>query len=1058
MTVRHYGHVANSRADAFLKILLASTSVLAAASIASPANAQAASSQADQSAAKTENKSIVVTGYRQSIKKSLQQKRDANAVVEVITAEDISKFPDKNVADALQRVPGVIISRDGGEGKYVSVRGLSPDLTLTLLNGNYVASSETNDEATRSFNYVLMPSNMLSSAELFKTPEARIDEGGIGGTVILHTRRPLDLPAWTGFVTAEGTYTDLTKKVDPQLSGMVSWKNPSGTLGLLVGATYQKRTTRSVGIETEDWHWYTDKDANGNPINPVVDVNGQRLDSSVGNWWGQVGGFNDQFGHHYSGFFAPTSVDFDSRTEQRKRLGIQATAQWKPADNLTLTANYFRFDLHGDYILNQDKITEWGYSRFPWDGQEYQAGRFFAGPTFDPSHTIFTGAAFEVVPGKTYFNWTTNDDGTPHVPGTCPPGQGQDTCSLDTPQIRSTYSREKALSQTAEFAADWHTDTWLASAKVGQTWSKGGPSLNFYVSAKPIRSDPLAPRGWDEANQLSQWNFNPIPTMTVSPDILQKLQSGIALIDVGSTGSSWIQTKIKQKYAQLDVTKLFPDSFIRSIQFGVKYRDGTVHRNTGNTYWYCPGTTQRYQDSGGCGSSFPDPRSPYSGFFLPNSIDNFQGGIAANVFPAIDVRNYLSYLDKTYGSPVQHEEPNFIYNVGEKIWSGYLQANFKTDRFRGNLGVHVVRTQQHGDTTDRITKFVDFYLHNPDGSKTICPASGKYAAGVDVGLFPYQAGTCSPGDLISAWNPSDGLVQETFVVSALNKTYTDFLPAANFAFDVTPDVVLRGAASKVIARTPFTQLGALGNLSYYSPLYASDRAAFGANQGYYGSGGNKDLKPYEAWQADLGVEWYFHPGSVFGVGLFRKNIKNFTVPVVRDVQEIVGGQSVTIHSFSTVANGRNGISEGVEIYGQHTFDFGLGFQGNYTYNKTNLASVVLNGQEIGKSPLVGSAKWQANATVFYETRKFLARASMNWRGSVVGGLYNSDTMNLYTSPYHQLDLNAAYNFTDKLTLTASVLNATKSKQKVHWGNDTSARVFSTNYSGRIAYVGATYKF
>ncbi|KAG0772034.1 hypothetical protein G6F22_016022 [Rhizopus arrhizus] len=166
---------------------LAIALALAAAVIPAGAAAQQAASTGSQDAATLD--SVQVTGYRYAIEKSLEQKRDANAVVEVITAEDVGKFPDKNVADALQRVPGVVITRSGGEGKSVSVRGLAPDLTLTQLNGNYVATSETNDEATRSFNYTLLPSNMLSSAELFKSPEARIDEGGIGGTVILHTRR-----------------------------------------------------------------------------------------------------------------------------------------------------------------------------------------------------------------------------------------------------------------------------------------------------------------------------------------------------------------------------------------------------------------------------------------------------------------------------------------------------------------------------------------------------------------------------------------------------------------------------------------------------------------------------------------------------------------------------------------------------------------------------------------------------------------------------------------------------------------------------------------------------
>ncbi|RZL72895.1 MAG: TonB-dependent receptor, partial [Sphingomonas sp.] len=114
------------------------------ASTATAESGQAAgTTQPDGSAQDTGD--IVVTGYRRSIEKSLTQKREANAFVDVITAEDVGKFPDKNVADALQRVPGVVITRDGGEGSRVSIRGLQSGLTLTLLNGNFLAGADSGE-------------------------------------------------------------------------------------------------------------------------------------------------------------------------------------------------------------------------------------------------------------------------------------------------------------------------------------------------------------------------------------------------------------------------------------------------------------------------------------------------------------------------------------------------------------------------------------------------------------------------------------------------------------------------------------------------------------------------------------------------------------------------------------------------------------------------------------------------------------------------------------------------------------------------------------------------
>jgi outer membrane receptor protein involved in Fe transport len=133
------------------------------------------------------------------------------------------------------------------------------------------------------------------------------------------------------------------------------------------------------------------------------------------------------------------------------------------------------------------------------------------------------------------------------------------------------------------------------------------------------------------------------------------------------------------------------------------------------------------------------------------------------------------------------------------------------------------------------------------------------------------------------------------------------------------------------------------------------------------------------------------------------------------------------------------VSQGVELYGQYTFDFGR--RAGQLHLQRHQPGLDRSGrQEIGSSPLVGSAKNQANVTVFYENDKFLARASYNRRGQVVGGLNNGLTT--YTEPYSQLDLNVAYNLTPDWTLTAAVLNATKSELRVHMGSDTKARLLS----------------
>ncbi|NIA57673.1 TonB-dependent receptor [Massilia sp. TW-1] len=1002
------------------------------------AHAQDAAPQADKSAGAAAPEQVVVTGYRYSIEKSLDQKREANSIVEVITAEDIGKFPDKNVADALQRVPGVIIDRSGGEGKNVSVRGLSSELTLTELNGNYIATAESNGDPTRSFNYTLMPSNMLSSAELFKTPEARIDEGGIGGTVILHTRRPLDVKSGSGFVNAEGTWADTTKKTDGQFSGQYAWHDASNRFGVLVGYTQQKRTTRTMGTSTENWQWYGDDyDAH-----PATDVNGKpsKMDSY---WWGQSG-FYDQAGHYYTNFMMPTSVNFNVKTEERERKGGQLTLQFKPVRNLNLVANYFRFDLSQNSQTNTLKIPEWNLARYSGDGN-WPGGRMLDGLTFDPSHTIVTGAQYSAHPGKTYY---CSGDAAKAGGVTNTGGFGPDDCTIPTPQITGSFNREKALSQTFDLEADWHGQSLDASFKAGRTWAGGGPSLQFSMPIKPRMQN--ADGSWTLGNYASAWSLAGTPTMTFSPQLMDNLMKGIGEIDLGSTSSSWTRNSNQQKYAQGDFTWHTDMNWIDSLQFGAKYRDGGIHRNTGNNYWVCQGADptnydKRYQ--AGCD---PTANKFQASYLYGQSLPNIAGGIKASAFPAINYPAYISYLNQTYGQMQTRNEDNFVYNVSEKISSAYVQANIKTDRLRGNVGLRFVRTKQHADSTDRVDNYSDYFFNGPNGSPAPCQAGGAPATGAPAGSGCVSGFTTLPDSTAHT---------QSFVVSALDRTYNDVLPSLNLAYDLTDTLLLRAAASKAISRPSYSDIASPGGLQYYSQEYVNDRRLIGGGDrvGWFGSGSNKNLEPYKATQYDLGLEWYFHRGSVLGVDFFRKNVSNFAVPVVQSVNMSVGGQNVTVQNYSTSAGGRDGVSKGVELYAQHTFASGFGFQVNYTYNKTNEAAITLeDGTNIGTSPLVGSAKNQANVTLFYETDKLLARVSYNRRGEVVDGLENG--LNVYEDPYSQVDVNVAYNLTKELSLTASVLNLTRQESRSHLGNDTHDRFYSNGYAGRIAYVGLNYKF
>lgn len=230
------------------RALTLTTSTLALFAASSPAFAQ--STPAEASANQDD---IVVTGYRESVAQSLDVKRNLDMIADVISAEDIGRFPDRNVAEALQRVPGIVINREFGEGERVSLRGTAPNLTRTTVNGHAIATADwfvlDQLSATRSFNYLTLPSEIVGRLDVYKSPQADVEEGGIGGTINVHTRHPLDLDAFTMSASLQGVYSERRDSFDPQASGFVSWHNDDRTFGVLLGAVYQKRRIRRDGVE-----------------------------------------------------------------------------------------------------------------------------------------------------------------------------------------------------------------------------------------------------------------------------------------------------------------------------------------------------------------------------------------------------------------------------------------------------------------------------------------------------------------------------------------------------------------------------------------------------------------------------------------------------------------------------------------------------------------------------------------------------------------------------------------------------------------------------------------
>lgn len=922
----------------------------------------------------TETEKIEVRGIRASAAENLAIKRLSNAVVDAITAEDIGKFPDKNVADSLQRVPGVVIQRNGGEGSSVSIRGLSPNLTFTQLNGNFIAASSGNP--SRSFSYELLPSNLVGKVELFKSSEARLDEGGIGGTVIVHSRKPLDMEKNSGVVSLEYTYADITDKYEPQLSGIYSWKTDDEDFGFLLGFTQQDRTNRTqtsrVNIINQNYLYTERRD-------------GQVIEG------GAQG-------------YARQSFVQDVLEEDRQRTGIQFTAQWRPTDNLEVGFNYFQFKLGLDSILHQLEYPEW-----------HDTNQFMT--------DVYVDADAQYVTGIDY-------------------SRGLSGTALDSqiPRMNGEYVVEESTSDTFDFYMQYEGDDFNLKFIAGHTEAEGGPSEKY--RAAYYSGGTADYWGWRFENENLITN--------IDPEMFNRLKAGEGgQADIGATDSSFVGGTQEEDYIQLDTDWFVDWGIVDTLRFGMKYRKGSIFRDTRNTFYLAKDFDVAAGEARPGGITLDDDYSRNGGIPLLTTViadqplGNLGGSINTNIFPAVDWYKYQQELQNNFQRYTRYE-PDYVYEVEEEVKVAYVQADYKWENLRGNFGVRFVDTVNTNTASDRLVFALD----------------RVNLAGEDVAQV-------------------NGVVRD-IVVNPKENSYSHVLPSFNIAWDMNDDWVLRGAAAKVISRPDYADLGQFQTLTYRSSEWeadSSDRPDFDPirdREGWTGGGGNSSLRPLESVQYDLSLEYYYGEGSGVSFAVFLKNIDNFVVPFVLDVNTSVpdktftlvesGGGTVSVggdilvRNYDTAANGTDAESKGMEFSFQHFFDSGYGISGNYTRNITSAATVEADGQIVGSSPLTGSSKYQANLSAFYENDDYSVRVSYNRRGPTIGGLAEDWNINRFSATYDQVDVNASYSINEDITLNASVINLTKSEDYVHLGDDTKARFLTNSYSGRRLFAGVNYRF
>jgi TonB-dependent receptor len=327
-----------------------SASILAAFALAATARADDAPAAAAAPAAPAQDSSasnaeqldtIVVHGIRESLKRSLETKRDADAVVDAITAEDIGKFPSTNVAEAMSQIPGVTIDRRFGQGERVSINGTDPSLNLTFLDGHPVAQTTWlyGEQPNHGFDYTMLAPEILGKLEVYKSPEARLPEGSVGGTIIMHTREPLDLAANTLSGSVGATYGDQSDSTKPNASLLYSWKNPESTFGVSVSAQHYEEKVDRQGEEV--FGYSPVSSLSSNPVIAAGLASGALKPTDM----------------------MPQEINAAYFQQTRKRDSATLNMQWKPSEQ-------FELDVKGLYV--REKFDNFNQSMYGFTSQTPQ--------------------------------------------------------------------------------------------------------------------------------------------------------------------------------------------------------------------------------------------------------------------------------------------------------------------------------------------------------------------------------------------------------------------------------------------------------------------------------------------------------------------------------------------------------------------------------------------------------------------------------------------------------------------------------------------------------------
>lgn len=579
---------------------------------------------------------VVVSGIRYSLDKSLALERAAVGTVSVVTAESIGKMPDRNVADALQRLPGVDISTAGAteggfaESDRVSLRGLSPGLTMTTLNGHSVASGDwfvldQSQEAGRSFDYTLLPAEIVKEIKVYKTPEASLPAGGVAGEVDVVTREALDFNKAVTLEADVGAVHDtLANHTDPQFNALGDWMNSDRTFGVMLQVFSETEHFRRDGQEMLGYNQIS-------PTSPVATAN-----PALAN------------------VYYPSILDAAYFTQRTQRNGGNADIEWRPDHALTFNVNLFSSKL---------EATNYNRSYSIWPSEIIGEG--LAPSQYTVQGNTLTSATWAPVAGKNF-------------------------------GVYDQISRpdESASTNWADFSGKWRPDdnwavSWDAGASFGHSRT---PNQNVLETLPGVGAGgsytmhgTATAASWNLGNTI---NTSPTPGGTPVAFSWIFGDQNIDVLDAERWG------KIDADYA-LDRGVFSDLKFGVDYKTHDRHLWNAIGQGPacdgGAFDWGAP----PYYCAAGAQFSAYDPANYPTGY--QNFPTNFGFGLGSG-FPTqiwYFTPAQLAAYDQSYTTrnPITRADWTVDFGLQEKDTSGYVQLDLNGHQWSGNVGVRFVRTQ-----------------------------------------------------------------------------------------------------------------------------------------------------------------------------------------------------------------------------------------------------------------------------------------------------------------------------------------------------------------------------